>query len=183
MEIFISMLRGINVSGQKKIQMSDLKALFEGLKFKDVITYIQSGNVIFKTKQTPDKDLSRKIEVAILTKYGFEVPVIIRTADEMQKSISANPFITQDGIDTEKLYVTFLSAKPEPGNLEKLLSIDCSPEKFIVINKEIYLYCPAGYGSTKLSNNFFENKLKLKATTRNLKTVNKLLSISNEMIK
>src|SRR3954471_13536569 len=98
METFISILRGINVSGQKKIQMTDLKALYEGLKFKEVITYIQSGNVIFKSKSASDQKLAKRIEDAIYERYGFTVPVIIRTAEEMEHAISANPFLKQSNI-------------------------------------------------------------------------------------
>jgi uncharacterized protein (DUF1697 family) len=178
METFISILRGINVSGQKKIQMKELKALYESLKFKDVITYIQSGNVIFKSKKTADEKLAKKIEEAIDERYGFNVPVIIRTIEEMKHTISINPFLQQKNIDIEKLHVTFLAEKPQQINMETIKKVDYSPDKFIIADKEIYLYCPNGYGITKLSNNFFEQKLKVKATTRNWKTVNKLLELA-----
>lgn len=93
LEVFVSILRGINVNGQKKILMSDLKALYEKLGFKDVATYIQSGNVVFKSNQKlPDTELAKKVEEAILKKYDFEVPVIIRSEEEMKKTISSNPF-------------------------------------------------------------------------------------------
>src|SRR5690349_15767045 len=112
METFISILRGINVSGQKKIQMTDLKELYESLTFKDVTPFIQSGNVIFKSKKSPDEKLAKKIEDAIHKRYGFDVPVIIRTVEEMQHTISANPFLQQKNIDVEKLHVTFLAEIP-----------------------------------------------------------------------
>jgi len=181
METFISILRGINVSGQKKIQMTDLKALYEALKFKDVTTYIQSGNVIFKSKSASDQKLAKKIEDAIYERYSFAVPVIIRTVEEMEHSISVNPFLKQSKTDIEKLHITFLAKVPPQGNLESIRDIDYSPDKFIIIEKEVYLYCPNGYGITKLSNNFFEQKLKVKATTRNWKTVNKLVELATKI--
>ncbi|HXL56115.1 MAG TPA: DUF1697 domain-containing protein, partial [Chitinophagaceae bacterium] len=96
MKIYISMLRGINVSGQKKIQMIDLKALYEALKFKDVTTYIQSGNIIFKANEKIfDENLAIKIEEAIYKKYNFNVPVIIRSVEEMENIISVNPFLKE----------------------------------------------------------------------------------------
>jgi uncharacterized protein (DUF1697 family) len=180
METYISILRGINVSGQKKIKMSDLKAMYEELKFKDVISYIQSGNVIFKAdKKLSSIDLSKKIEKKISEKYKFDVPVIIRTIAEMKKVLTVNPFLRQKGIDIERLYVTFLADTAKKVELEKIEKLDYSPEKFIIIGRVVYLYCPIGYGKTKLSNNFFENKLKVTATTRNWNTVNKLVEMGD----
>jgi len=181
METIISILRGINVSGHRQIKMPDLKALYEKLGYTDIVTYIQSGNVIFKTnKKTSDIALAKAIEQAIEKKYGFDVPVITRSITEIEKLIVANPFLKQKGVDAEKLHVTFLSDKPDAANAKTILAFDYSPDKFIVSGKEVYVYCPNGYGNTKLSNTFFENKLKVKATTRNWKTVNKLLELSGE---
>ncbi|MGN6530213.1 MAG: DUF1697 domain-containing protein [Ginsengibacter sp.] len=175
MQTFISILRGINVSGQKKILMADLKALYENLNFTDVATYIQSGNVIFKSKEKfSDEKLARKIEDAIFKNFAFEVPVIIRSKDEMKKIISENPFLKEKNIDEKKLHVTFLSEIPSKENAVKIQSIDFSPDRFIIRNKEIYLSIPGSYGETKISNAFFEKKLKVKATTRNWNTVSKL---------
>ena len=182
MGTYISMLRGINVSGQKKILMLELKALYEGLGFSEVITYIQSGNVIFNTTQNdPELTLTSLIEKAILEKYGFNVPVIIRTIDEMQDVIKANPLIKASGKLTEKLYVTFLDKEPAMRALEKINPFNFLPDKFRFHYREIYLDCASGYGTTKLSNTFFENKLKVKATTRNWNTVNKLVELATEV--
>ncbi|MGI8950739.1 MAG: DUF1697 domain-containing protein [Chitinophagaceae bacterium] len=179
MQTFISILRGINVSGQKKILMSDLKTLYESLKFKDIITYIQSGNVIFKADtKLFDEELAKKIEKLILKKYGFIVPVIIRRIEEMENIISINPFLKEKNINVEKLHITLLAETPKRENSESLKNIDYSPDKFVIIGKEIFLYCPINYGETKLSNKFFENKLKVSATTRNWKTINKLVEIA-----
>ncbi|MDQ2721365.1 MAG: DUF1697 domain-containing protein [Bacteroidota bacterium] len=179
MQTFVSILRGINVSGQKKMLMSDLKVLYEGLKFKDVITYIQSGNVIFKSEvKISDIELAKKIELSILKKYGFNVPVIIRSVQELTKAISINPFLKEKNINLEKLHITFLSEIPKKENVENINALNFSPDQFIIIGKEVFLYCPGGYGETKLSNNFFEKKLKVNATTRNWKTVNKLLELA-----
>jgi uncharacterized protein (DUF1697 family) len=135
METYISMLRGINVSGHKKILMSDLKALYEELKFKDVVTYVQSGNVVFKSEKQPATDLSKKIRKKILEKYSFDVPVIIRNSSEIEKVVSKNPFLKEKGIDPEKLHVTFLSEAPNKLNLEVLRKVDHTPDKFLIIEK------------------------------------------------
>ena len=180
METYISLLRGINVSGQKKIQMSALRVLYEELKFNDVITYIQSGNVIFKAgKNASRQELSRKIGGKIKEKYGFDVPVIIRTLSEMKKILSLNPFIGKKRAETEKLYVTFLSETPKQADRKSIEKFDCSPDKFIIVDREVYLRCPHGYGKSKISNNLFENKLKITATTRNWKTVNTLVGLAS----
>lgn len=179
MRTFVSILRGINVSGQKKILMVDLKTLFESINLKEVITYIQSGNVIFKSSESlSDLGFAIKIEKAVYKKYGFEVPVIIRTKDEIQKIISTNPFLKEKNIDPRKLHITFLSEIPSAENVESIESIKYSPDRFIISGKEIYLHIPVSYGETKLSNNFFEKKLKVRATTRNWNTVNKLLELA-----
>ena len=179
MQTFISILRGINVSGQKKILMAELKSLYESLKFKDVITYIQSGNVLFKTsKQLSDIALAAKIEKAICKKYGFEVPVIIRSKDEIKRIISDNALLKKNNIDEKRCYVTFLSEIPAKKNIESIKSDNYLPDQFIISGKEIYLYIPVSYGETKLSNNFFEKKLKVTATTRNWNTVKKLSELA-----
>jgi uncharacterized protein (DUF1697 family) len=180
MTTFISILRGINVGGQKKIRMEDLKSLYEELRFREVTTYIQSGNVIFKTSiNLSIPEISEKIEKAIGRKYNFHVPVIIRTIEEMNHILSSNPFLKGKGIDMEKLHVTFLGKEPDPIQVEQTLKFDFPIDRFQIIGKEVYLYCPGGYGNTKLSNTFFENKLKVQATTRNWKTVGRLTELAS----
>lgn len=182
METFISILRGINVSGHKKVEMAALKALYEELGFEVVTTYIQSGNVIFKSrKNVSENEQITAIERAILAKYGFEVPVIVRSLEEMKQVVLNNPFVKENDIDVEKLHVTFLAAIPEGVKTDAIKNLDYSPDKFIIDGKEIFLYCPGGYGITKLSNNFFENKLKVTATTRIWKTVNKLIELATKV--
>ncbi len=179
-KVFISILRGINVGGQKKILMADLKALYEKLGFKNVSTYIQSGNVIFESNEKfSDTELAKKIEIAIDRKYGFEVVVIIRSLEEMKDTISSNPFLKEKNSDTKRLYVTFLSEIPAKENVESIGNVDFSPDRFIIFEKVVYIYVDNGYGETKISNNFFEKKLKVKATTRNWNTVNKLSDLAS----
>ena len=179
MQNFISILRGINVGSHNKIKMPELKSLYEELKCKDVITYIQSGNVICNiANNITDQQLSKKIEKKILEKFGYKVPVITRTVAEMEGVLLANPFIKQSGIDIEKLHVTFLADVPSQPAVDNIKKFDYPPDKFIIIDKEAYLYCPVNYGNTKLSNTFFENKLKATATTRNWRTVNALVKLA-----
>lgn len=179
MKTYISILRGINVSGQKKILMQDLKVLYENLGFEKVTTYIQSGNVIFQSNESLSTEFAKKIEEAVAEKYKFNVPVIVRKADEMQKVVESNPFLNEQMIDVNKLHVTFLSETPSQENLKKISVADFFPDRFIIEGKEVFLYIPEAYGTTKLSNTFFENKLKVSATTRNWKTVNKLAEMAS----
>lgn len=178
MKNYISILRGINVSGQKKIIMKDLKALYEKVGFTDVITYIQSGNVLFNADESlSEKEIIKRIEDAIVEVYQFHVPIIIRTVDELEKVVTENPYFTEES-DVERLYVSFLAEVPSEEALENLKKYDFPPEKYYVTGRTVYISCPNGYGNTKLSNNFFESKLKVLATTRNWKTTNKLIEIS-----
>ena len=159
------MLRGINVSGQKKIKMADFKNHLEELNFSDVQTYIQSGNAVFKNKKVTPKVLEINIAKKILKEYGFQVSVIVKSQEELTDILKNNPFLKDK--DTSRLYVTFLSEEPSSVNLEKLKGIDHSPEEYALKETTIYLYSPNGYGRAKMNNNFFENKLKVAATTRN----------------
>lgn len=177
MKKFIALLRGINVSGQRLIKMSDLKILFEKVGFKGVETYLQSGNVIFTSKETSTEKLSLKISSAIKKQFGFDVQLIVVTLEEIEQVIKKNPFIKKKK-EAEKLYVVFLSEKPLIENMDKLNSIDYAPEEYIIDEKYIYLFVPNGYGKAKLNNNLFENKLKVFGTTRNLNTIKALFELT-----
>ena len=179
MAIFISILRGINVSGQKEILMADLKALYERLNFKNVQTYIQSGNVVFEyLQENSNIVIAKTIEDAIEKEYNFQVPVLVKQAGDLISTIKNNPFTEEAGTDPSRVAVTFLESQPTSENLKKLEGIDYPPDRFIIDGLNIYIHCPKSYGNSKLSNNFFESKLKVRATTRNWKTINKLVEIS-----
>ncbi len=173
------MLRGINVGGGKIIKMADLKAMYESLGFNNVVTYIQSGNVIFASKEERADNVCASIVAAIKKKFKFDVSVLICEPGEIEKIIKKNPFIGQKGVDEKRLYVTFLSEKPSRALVKALAPLTSkSQDEYRVIGKEIYLHCPGGYGVSHLSNNFFEKQLKVTATTRNWTTVNILASLA-----
>ncbi len=178
MPAYIAILRGINVGGRNKIRMADLAELFTRLRFRDTTTYIQSGNIVFRAGSGSDTAIAGKIEKAIAERFGFEVPVIVRSAGEMRATVAANPFLKERGIDRSKLHLTFLDTDPDPALATKLAEIDYPPDRFVLIGRDIFLHCPATYGGTKLSNTFFERKLKVRATTRNWKTVTTLLKMA-----
>jgi uncharacterized protein (DUF1697 family) len=180
MTTYISLLRGINVSGQKKIQMKELKSLYESLGLENVITYIQSGNVIFSCGEKNELKLVDLISNKIRDVFGFDVSVVIRSKDDWVKIIKNNTLINRKDIDPQKLYVTLLSQITSRINTDVLDKVKHNSEEYVVGEREIYLYCPEGYGRTKLSNNYIENKLKIGATTRNWNTVYKLFEITDQ---
>ncbi len=181
MQTYISILRGINVSGHKTNKMEALRKMYEDLNFKNVRTYIQSGNVVFEDKKTKSPELEKKISKKIVEAFGFEVPVIVKESEEWQTVLKNNPFLKKRKEDITKLHVTFLSQEPEQAIIEKIKEGNYAADEFIILGKCIYLFCPNGYGNTKLNNTFFENKLKVSATTRNWKTTNELASIAENI--
>jgi uncharacterized protein (DUF1697 family) len=178
MTTYISIIRGINVSGQKKIKMDALKKMYEDLHFSNIQTYIQSGNVVFQYSKSGQKALENKISGQIEKCFGFFAPVIVMNTDELKDIVEKNPYIADKTKDIACLHVTFLSSKPEQIDFEKIDKNRLPGEECSLMGNAVYLYCPNGYGKTKLSNIFFENKLKVRTTTRNWKTTTELLNIA-----
>lgn len=172
----IAILRGINVGGKRKILMDDLKGICQKLGWANVVTYIQSGNLIFGSN-LQNSELEKTLENAISYNYGFDVPVIVRNAIELQSSIDKNSFFAKDS-DITKLHLTFLKEKPTDENVEKIKTYNYDPDKFEIDEKDVFIYCAGKYHQSKLTNNFFEKKLEVGATTRNWKTVLKLQELS-----
>ncbi len=179
MYTYLSLLRGINVSGQKSIKMLDLKALYETLQFTNVTTYIQSGNVVFKSTETNTQKIAELISNAIKTQYHFDVPVTVITATNLYDIAHNNTYVINNNHSIETLHVTLLNTSPTIDKLTLLSAGNYGADAYIINNTTVYLHCPSGYGTTKLSNNYLEAKLKTSATTRNWKTILKLLEIVN----
>jgi uncharacterized protein (DUF1697 family) len=161
--------------------MERLRGSFEALGFDGVRTYVQSGNVVFESEQKSATGLSKKIEEKIQRDFGFTVPVLMKTSKEMEQIVSDNPLVKEKGIDHSKLHVTFLSDALPKTAVKVLEPLARGRERFRILNREIYLYCPDGYGNTKLSNNAIEKKLSVVATTRNWRTVNALLEMCRSL--
>jgi uncharacterized protein (DUF1697 family) len=181
MPTYVAMLRGINVGSGKIVKMERLRASFEALGFDGVRTYVQSGNVIFESEEKSSARLSKTIEEKIQRDFGFTVPVLLKTSKEMEQIVSNNPLVKEKGIDHSKLHVTFLSGAPPKTAVKALEPLATDRERFRILNREIYLYCPDGYGNTKLSNNGIERKLSVVATTRNWRSVNTLLEMCRSL--
>jgi uncharacterized protein (DUF1697 family) len=159
--------------------MTDLQRAFEELGFENVSTYGQTGNVIFDCRHAEAAQVATHIEEKLSESFGFSTNVIIRTQQDLEKIIETNPLVDSAHVARDKLYVTFLADVLDKTIASKLDITPGADEKFEIVGKEVYLYCPNGYARTKLNNAAFEKKLRTVATTRNWKTINKLLSVSN----
>lgn len=178
MNTYIAILRGINVSGQKIIKMETLKSIFEGLQFDHVHTYIQSGNIIFSAHENDTKGLEVIISSKIEAVFGFRVPVIVLTKNKLEAIIATNPFGDDKSKDPSALHITFLANKPADDAREQIIEKKQAQEELVITDEVVYLYCPNGYGKTKLNNTFIESKLNVIATTRNWKTCKELFKIA-----
>jgi len=176
MSRYVALLRGVNVGGRKSVSMARLKVGLEEAGFEDAQTYLQSGNVVFASSGDPKK-LPGQIGAVIKDKFGHDVDVWVKSAAEMKRIASANPFLAGPGVDQTKLHVTFLEDTADPELLLKISPDLGGDDKWAPIGSEVYLYCPGGYGRTKLTNSLFENKFKVRATTRNWKTVTALTEL------
>lgn len=179
MSKYIAILRGINVGTGRKVPMADLRKLCESLGLQQVQSYIQSGNLVFElSNPEPIPELEARLQKAFSEAFGFEIPVLIRTSEEWTNSIAKNPFLKEENVDIDRLHLTFLKELPKSEMLEKIKGFQFLPDRYEIIGKNVFVFCAAGYGTSKLTNPFFESKLKVQSTTRNWNTVMKL----NEMV-
>lgn len=178
MPVFISMLRGVNLAGHNIIKMEALRALYESLGMRNPQTLIQSGNVVFGTKERNCAALTKRISDGIERKFGFRPPVILRTTSELREVIAKNPFAARKGIDPSKLLVHFLDCDPGREIREQVLAIESHPEELRALGRELYIYFPNGMARPKLSLPKVERVLKIACTGRNWNTVQKLLEMA-----
>jgi len=173
----VSLLRGINVGGNKKIKMAELKALYESLGFTDVKTLLQSGNVVFKGANADTDPIGQQIEASIRKQFGFESKIIMRSADEWRMVVARHPFSAEQLAEPGKILVTFLQSEPDDESLATLQATHNGPEVIHSSGQELYIFYPEGMGRSKLDNGFIERKLGCVATGRNWNTVNKILGL------
>jgi uncharacterized protein (DUF1697 family) len=181
MNTYIAILRGINVGGKRMIKMDALKQLFASFGFSNIETYIQSGNVFFQCKKTSEEKLAATIAKEIENVFAFDVPTIVKNVDDLKQIITNNPFTKDKKKQTEFFHVTFLATTPTKENLDSIAKLTFGDDDFAIIDKAVYLHCPNSYSNSKLTNGFFENKLKVIATTRNWKTCNELVNIAEKL--
>jgi uncharacterized protein (DUF1697 family) len=181
MPVHICLLRGVNMAGHNKIKMTDLKEMFRKLGFPDAETFIQTGNIIFTADSIYSSvELTLKIESEIRKGFGLEIAALLRSKGDLERILSSNPFVTLNEFNPARSAVIFLYKELFKKDLEKLAEVDYPPDKFKVIGKEIFIYCPNGFGRTKLYTNFFENKTGVKGTARNWNTINTLFGLASQ---
>ncbi len=181
MPVLISMLRGVNIGGHHKIKMDALRSLYLSLKLEDPRTYVQSGNIIFRTKEKNSAALPKKIGTAIERTFGFLPEVILRTPEEFRRAIAASPFPAHRGLEPGKILVTFLADEPGSEASATLLRFKDHPEEIHLKGRELYIYFPNGAGKTKLPWSSVEKLLKTPGTARNWNSVTKMLAIAEEL--
>ena len=179
MPVYSALLRGINVSGQKKIKMAELRKHLEAGGFTNVDTYIQSGNILLRSDLKSRSSVSEKISGIIMDAYGFDVPTIVLTQDELHGILINNPFVKQRDEDEKRLYVTFFREPVERTVLDEIPADTYLPEEFIAGDSWVYFFSPKGYGNAKMNNNFFEKLTGIPCTTRNWKTCKRLWELSH----
>ncbi|MDF2615289.1 MAG: hypothetical protein K0S71_3075 [Clostridia bacterium] len=184
MSIYIALLRGINVGGKNIIKMADLKKAFEAIGLCDVKTYIQSGNVLFKSNEAEDA-LRRKIEHEIKAIWGFPVTVILRTSLELEQIIQNCPFSEEERSEAESsskkesLYVSLITHTPDKAKIDCLTPYKSESEEYQVVGREVFLLFGQSIRNSKLANNL--QKLDVQGTVRNWRTINKLLALAKAM--
>ena len=179
MPMYVALLRGINLASRVRVQMTDLRRIVTGLGHTDVTTYLQSGNVVFRSATVDADQVERDIEQAIAAELGLDIAVLLRTGAQLAKVVAANPFADEEK-DVTKLHVTFLADKPAPSLVEAFTAPAGEPTRYAIVGREVFLHCPNGYGRSKLSNAYVEKKLKVPATTRNWNTTMKLRDMAAE---
>lgn len=177
MDTYIALLRGINVSGRNKLPMKELAGMFAAAGCTDVQTYIQSGNVVFNAEQRLADEIAPAMSDAIRDRFGYEIPVVIRSADELADIVAANPF-GGAGVDTKELHVAFLAERPGAASVAELDPQRSPPDRFELIGSEIFLHFPNGVARSKLTNAYFDRVLGTVSTVRNWRTTNKLLEMA-----
>ncbi len=173
---YIALLRGINVSGQKKIKMAELRVVLEDTGLKNVKTYIQSGNIVFESEEADREKLQEVITDAIQKGFGFDVPTLVVKKEDVKAILEANPFANES--EENKLYYVLLKNPPEKASAKQFKDLHFENEGYHITDTCVYLLCKKGYGKAKLNNNLIEKKLKVEATTRNQKTMEKLLEMT-----
>lgn len=173
---YVALLRGINVGGKNKLPMTELTAIFEDLGAAHVRTYIQSGNVLFEANARIAAGLPSAVAAAIEERFGYRVPVVLRSASELARALEGNPFL-QRGVTSEALHVAFLADTPAAARVAALDPARSAPDTFEVQGREIYLHLPNGVARSKLTNDYFDRTLGTVSTIRNWRTVEALAAL------
>lgn len=174
---YFALLKGVNVSGHRIIKMAELKVIFENMGYKNVRTYIQSGNVVFESAKVKNESIANKLEAGLKEALGYAVSVVVRTKLEIESIIAGYPFNKVKGHEDFKRDVAFLSAIPEKSAVKELETLSTPDELFKVIGNNVYTIRNKTFPDALIGKGVLEKKLKVIATVRNWNTVNKILTI------
>jgi uncharacterized protein (DUF1697 family) len=174
---YVALLRSVNVAGHGRIAMDELRASFEALRYTDVTTYIQTGNVLFSTRSTSEAKIAAAIELRLAADFGTSPAVIMRTTPELRRIGTASPY-PKAGASASRHHVTFLAAKPAPEALRTLKLPPSGRDELVVDGREVYVHTPDGYAESKYTGTFLERRLGVVSTTRNWNTVTKLCELA-----
>lgn len=172
----VALFRGINVGGKNKLPMKELAELFAAAGCRDVRTYIQSGNVVFRCASSQSAKLPGIISESVAARFGHKPPVLLRTAEQLERALRNNPFL-KSGSPEDQLHVLFLADVPAPDRVKLLDPHRSPPDQFEVRGQEIYLRLPNGVADSRLTSTYFDSKLATWCTIRNWRTVTKLLDL------
>lgn len=172
---YIALLRGINVGGHNKVPMKDLRSLLSKIKLESVQTYIQTGNIVFMSKETNTSKLEEKINKAISSHFGLDIQVLVKSVQQLKHIFDTCPFSEEKKINS---YFIMLNKMPDIDLVKEASKKIYENEEYVIYDDSIYFYSANGYGRAKFNLIFFERKLNVKATARNYKTMVKLLSLS-----
>lgn len=175
---YIGLLRGINVGGKNRLPMARLREIFVELGAQEVSTYIQSGNVVFTSSAKAAAAIPAEVSARLATDLGLRVPLVLRSSDELRRALAAHPFEDR-GVPEKFRSIMFLDRKPTAAQRKSLEPACSAGEEWELIGSEVHLSYPAGSARSKLTNDYFDRRLEAISTTRNLRTVRKLLELSS----
>jgi uncharacterized protein (DUF1697 family) len=181
MPVVVSMLRSVNLAKHNRVRMDALKVLYASLGFEEPRTFIQSGNVVFRTREKNLERVRERIESGIEREFGFRTPVILRTTAELREALAKNPFARRPGLEPNKLLFTFLASDPGEEAREAVRRLPCEPEELHIEGRELYIYYTNGMARPKVSLAAIEKRLKVPGTGRNWNSVRKLLEIAEQL--
>jgi uncharacterized protein (DUF1697 family) len=174
---YVALLRSVNVGGHGRIGMGDLRASFERLGYGDVVTYIQTGNVLFDARSKSEAAVVSAIEDRLAEDFGDSPAVILRSVPELLRVGHASPY-AKAGADPARHHVTFLATRPDKKAVSSLVLPASGRDELVVDGREVYVHTPDGYGTSKLSGALLERRLGVLSTTRNWNTVTKLCALA-----
>jgi uncharacterized protein (DUF1697 family) len=174
---YIALLRSVNVASHGRLSMADVTQSFLALGYADVSTYIQTGNIFFKSPGKSASKLASDIEGQLELDFGSSPAVILRTIPELTRVAATSPFPAQ-GADPSRHHVTFLAEEPSPDRLDAFSPPASAHDELVIIGREVFVHTPDGYGNSKLNGAMLERRLGVVSTTRNWNTVTKLCELA-----